>query len=390
MTRTAIGTVSSTRPVDVDGHGGVHPLDGAWSLDWWVGADDRWHVPAEEPTLRQQLVDAAPVVRSAVRVPGGDAVVHAYGVSGGGDPVVLDVVNESPAPFVAAFVVSGAAAVGSQSATVLVDGRPALRSLRPPAAWAISADGDVRERVVGGSAESGPLPARTDADCGLDAALLYPVAHRARLRLVVGDAPDLDLDAVPGPDAAARGWHALLRRGTRVELPDPGLAADLAAAQAAAVLAVRRTPADAAVVAALEEWGFDDEAAAGWDRLGWRARRAASARPARAPSWGDVLAARAAGPAELLLAARGLLVHEQPDEITLLAELPPGWAGHGVDVHDAPTRRGPVSFAVRWHGPRPALLWDAPDGVRLRAPGLDPRWSSAEGRGDALLAGRVA
>jgi hypothetical protein len=55
-------------------------------------------------------------------------------------------------------------------------------------------------------------------------------------------------------------------------------------------------------------------------------------------------------------------------------------------VHDAPTRRGPVSYAVRWHGTRPALLWDAPDGVELRAPGLDPSWSSSVPRGEALLA----
>jgi hypothetical protein len=48
-----------------------------------------------------------------------------------------------------------------------------------------------------------------------------------------------------------------------------------------------------------------------------------------------------------------------------------------------------VSFAVRWHADRPALLWDhQPRGGRpvdLRAPGLDPRWSSSEPRGEALL-----
>jgi hypothetical protein len=56
-------------------------------------------------------------------------------------------------------------------------------------------------------------------------------------------------------------------------------------------------------------------------------------------------------------------------------------------VHDAPTRAGPVSFAVRWHGERPALLWTAPPGVRLRAPGLDPEWASEVASGEALLAG---
>jgi hypothetical protein len=44
-----------------------------------------------------------------------------------------------------------------------------------------------------------------------------------------------------------------------------------------------------------------------------------------------------------------------------------------------------VSFAVRWHGPRPALLWTAPAGATLRAPGLDPEWSTSDPSGEQLL-----
>jgi hypothetical protein len=58
-------------------------------------------------------------------------------------------------------------------------------------------------------------------------------------------------------------------------------------------------------------------------------------------------------------------------------------------VHDLPTASGTLSFAVRWHGSRPALLWEVEgEGpVHLRAPGLDPAWSSTERRGEALLTG---
>jgi hypothetical protein len=47
---------------------------------------------------------------------------------------------------------------------------------------------------------------------------------------------------------------------------------------------------------------------------------------------------------------------------------------------------------VRWHGDRPALLWDlerraaAPTApVRITAPGLDPAWSTTDAKGETLL-----
>ena len=36
-----------------------------WSLDWWIGAEDRWHLPAEEAAVRQQLVGRQPGGRDA-------------------------------------------------------------------------------------------------------------------------------------------------------------------------------------------------------------------------------------------------------------------------------------------------------------------------------------
>ena len=62
-----------------------------------------------------------------------------------------------------------------------------------------------------------------------------------------------------------------------------------------------------------------------------------------------------------------------------------------VELHDAPSGAGRFGYAVRWHGERPALLWelvpDRPDRpVRIVAPGLDPAWSSTDPVGEALLA----
>ncbi len=75
--------------------------------------------------------------------------------------------------------------------------------------------------------------------------------------------------------------------------------------------------------------------------------------------------------------------------IDLLPEVPPDWFARPVDVRGFGTLWGRVSFSVRWHGRRPALLWERTGGhdrVELRCAGLDPSWSSVEQHGETLLA----
>jgi hypothetical protein len=374
---------------------GTVAVDGAgWSLSWWIGADDRWRVPARETAVRRTYPGGVPVVETAMRVPSGDARHRVYGAAPGA--FVVEVQNDSAAPFVVTFVVRGARAVDLDGPVVWVDGVPALVAPRAPSRWAVAtgtggSDATYAD-VAEGRASGEPFPGARDRRGRAEVALLHPVAHRTTLRtaLLTPDAPaGVDPLRLPGADTVTRGWSAQLDRGMRVELPDEVLVAAVRRARAELLLASGRHEAPAAEdVVALEDWGFDAEAAAAWERLPGRARRRASRRSSDPAGGADVERARAAGdgPA-LLLALRRLLVHEGADgTVTICAELPRAWRGGPLEVHDAPTRRGPVSYAVRWHGSRPALLWDVPEGVLLRAPGLDPAWSTAEPRGDALLA----
>ena len=84
--------------------------------------------------------------------------------------------------------------------------------------------------------------------------------------------------------------------------------------------------------------------------------------------------------------------HEaQTTGLRLAAHWPAAWLGQPVEVHDVPTRIGKVSWAVRWHGERPALLWEVvphrPDGAEpmVTAPGLDPSFAATGWRGETLL-----
>ena len=70
--------------------------------------------------------------------------------------------------------------------------------------------------------------------------------------------------------------------------------------------------------------------------------------------------------------------------------MPTSWLGNNFEIHGLPTSATTtVSFAVRWHGERPAVLWEqhATDGsstVELSAPGVDPDWRTSEASGETL------
>lgn len=82
----------------------------------------------------------------------------------------------------------------------------------------------------------------------------------------------------------------------------------------------------------------------------------------------------------------------EPARLRLAAHWPATWLGQPVEVHNAPTRIGAVSWAVRWHGERPALLWEVvphdPGAVapEVTAPGLDAAFTATGWQGETLLA----
>jgi hypothetical protein len=390
--RTTIGVLGGSRDATVDRSGVVSPRVAGWDLDWWIGADDRWRIPAREAAVRQHLVDGMPVVQTAMRVPGGDAIHRVYGapVADVGEVAVVEITNDSPAPFVAAFVVRGASSLDLDRAMVYADGRRALRTTRAPSRWAASVDGSTADIVTRGDASEAPFTLRQDRGARLVGAFLYPVAHRTTVRAVValardgvGDANPTDL---PDADSVARGWRAQLDRGLRVAVPDDALQRAIDSARAATVLAGQAWRVDPDVAAVLEDWGLDAEAAVALGRLTGRARRRLRRRAPARGTWNEVFTRAARPDAQLLHAVRAVIVREDADSIALLDDWPQPWIGAPIDVRDAPTRRGLVSCSVRWHGDRPALLWEGPDDTTFTAPGLDPGWSSSEARGEALLA----
>jgi hypothetical protein len=351
-------------------------------LQWFVAADDRWHIPAREAAVRQRRIDNAPVFETRVRVPSGDAVQRVWCVADGGGFTVIEIENESTLPFAVAF------------------SRGDVLSSRPPANVPI---------------EGIDLPAGS---------VVFPVGHHSTIRVALAHTAGVTRlpDNLSAPMQVARGWTSIIDRPGRILVPDESTVADIARLRAELALNVPTDPGDDAVaflidvgqlvrlgeradpwipdvadaVAAAARLDNSWDVAAALDSAAMVLARADETRALR-----DIAKMRSSAIAPLprVLApgiddSRALGWHEQrvaratsATTAELLAGgMPDAWLGANFEVHGLPI--GPsstVSFAVRWHGDRPAVLWEV-DGapVRLTAPCVDAGWSTTENKGEAL------
>src|SRR5918996_1156643 len=251
---TAVGNLDSPWEAIVDPRGLVTPWFDGWSLDWWVGADDRWHLPSRDVGIRQRLVGSSPVVETALRVPGGDVLERVYAVrrtsaEGGGELVVVEVENATSVPVALALAVR----------PYNPEGLSVIERLDLHGGTTVSVDGRVAPLLPGRPARGAPG---------------RPPGGRALPRGGGGPPPAYP-QALPPAEAVARGWQAQGARGLRLVLPDERLAAAVDANRRFLLLlhdGDEITPGpstyhrfwfrDAAyLLGALDRYGYHDEAA---------------------------------------------------------------------------------------------------------------------------------
>lgn len=247
---TLVGSLDSPHRAAVDGAGLVAPGRVGWSIDWWVGLDDRWIAPSREAAVRQRLLDGTPVVETVLRVQGGDVIHRAYGARVGPDAVVIEVENATPQPISLALAVrpydlEGATRIDEiavDGAEVTVDGRPALHLTRPPG---LVVPGGLELGDSFEALESGRAGRSSDAtvlthrcEGGLaNVALVVPVVHTTTVHAVVpmaADAPTrrrrapapppVEIDRIPPAEVVASGWRTQTDGGPTVTFPDGRLA----------------------------------------------------------------------------------------------------------------------------------------------------------------------
>ena len=195
-----LGTVGGAERAVIDPRGAVTPWPDGWSLDWWVGADDTWHLPSRAVGVRQRLVDDSPVIETVIRIPGGELVHRAWAVAAGegvpdGGAVVVELENASPVPVAVALAVrpfnplgrSPVTAITLDGTLVSVDGRPAMILPKQPSRVAVgSAAVDAVVPTVGGDAVSTWPESGARCSSGrASAAFLFPLPHTATVRVLL-------------------------------------------------------------------------------------------------------------------------------------------------------------------------------------------------------------
>lgn len=378
-----IGVLGRDWRASVSPWGAVEQWDDLGTLDWYVAADDRWHVPSAEPSVRQSLVEGTPVVETRLRIPGGDALHRVYAVADHGGLTVIEVHNDSPMPIAVAF--AGAPVLSARPPTDM----PLQGIELPPDAVAFPvghhatlvvalAHDSGRASALGGRLPSS-LPTAVQVSRGWLAAaerasrLLVPDANAAQA--VVRERCQLMLDGPADPRDAPvdflLGVGDLVRMGSVAEAWMPEIAD--------AVSSLPRSGGDAFLAAALD--AAERVALAAGERRAvtdLRRVRTKLVQPGTRPPTGSAV-----------VGVRGVVALERTiaDGTDLFpGGLPPAWLGQNFEVYGVPT--GPssaVSFALRWHGERPAVLWECSgDRVVLTSSGAAPGWSTSEHTGETL------
>ena len=395
----------------VNERGSIRLNDGSPALDWHIAADDRWHDPSTEPSVRQTRRAGVPVIETRLRIPGGDAIQRVYAVADAGGLVVIEITNESTLPIAVAFT------------------RPDVVSSRTPSPR---------------GAQGIELPAGS---------VVFPVAHGSTLRVALR-APDnvvanVDVERLPSFEQLQKGWLKAVEQAGYVIVPEGAVAPLVARLRSDALILSGHEIEDWAIGAGgdcandpvayiltlqellrMGEKLTGDSALIRFDHaarlaqcvetllkenkktpiLPWDVERALFAAQFVFARMGESRAADDVAATQLRLSSAAEPPNVMPTDIRAIAwveekmvamqrdgsvqifgrGIPRLWLGANLECHRVAV--GPlhtVSFGIRWHGEKPALLWEVagPAGIKLTAGKCDPTWTSVEATGETLLLG---
>lgn len=404
----AVGVRGAAWSADVSAWGDLFVEDQE-RLRWFIAADDRWYRPSRETTVRQREVSGVPVIETRIKVPGGDAVQRVYGVANFGGAIVVEIYNDSSLPFAVAF------------------DRGDISTMREPSPTGV---------------QGIDLPAGS---------VVFPVGHHATMRaaVLVGAGFDTanrrltaqEIESLPSFEQVERGWLGALQISSRVDVPNLSWSSVLTSQRCKVLLSNSAELAESSDINLVVDLLLDraervrlgdkpaqwvDEVAVATERIlkqcaktqsvqwfeerallgaGMVLNRAGESRGlqdfvsvwsrlAEAGRISDLALAspEIAGTVRQIAWIESQLVAQRRDGVIEICPcgIDKSWLGVNFECHKLlASPEHLISYAVRWHGEKPALLWeiDGPVGTKVAASAIDRTFSSTEMRGETLLSG---
>ena len=401
-------------------------VDGKERLRWFVAADDRWYRPSRETTVRQREISGVPVIETRIKVPGGDAVQRVYAVANFGGTIVVEIYNDSSLPFAVAFDRGDIAAMREPSPTGVQGIDLPVGSVVFPvghhatmrvAILIRDLERNLERKISAQELES--LPSFEQVERGWLAALR--VASRVdvpeaswggilttqRCKLLLSGDGGATSDGVSS--SGDEFVDLILDRAERVKLGDkPDQWVDEVAAATESVFRrcaknrdtkwydERAIMSASMVLHKAGETRGQKDIAETWSRVvsdvvgtgAFGSRLDVGAEIAR-----DQLASFS-GVRQIAWVESQLVTQRRDNVIEICPRgIDAAWLGANFECHRlVASAEHLISYAVRWHGDKPALLWeiDGPPGARVAASAVDGTFSSTEMRGETLLSGFVA
>lgn len=404
--------------------GDVHFFDGSEPISWAIAAEDRWHFPEQESSTRQTRVSGTPVTETRVRVPNGDVVQRVWSASLRDEvsAVLVEFTNDSPLPVAISL---------SRSDVVTPRSYHRLDSTQRP--WPSEDRGIDRPPLViplGHRSSMRVALARTGivSEIDVDAFPDWEAVVRGWVNITDGasrvEVPDL-IDGVPLEDlvriqrsnvALASpevvhgsiddeiAWLVAHRELVRMGLASADVPQIVTTLERLLRIVrkqrnLRSEIADALRSGAILLASSDSRAYRDLERAVSRTLHkrglAASKDVDFVRSLGSVRGVALRDNSnersvanDLISAVEGDLAWwSARDEVMLVTDgFDETRLGVNIEAHRIPAGSGrTISLAIRWHGERPAVIWevDGPPGLLLRS-GVDPHWTSVESKGEAL------
>ena len=395
-----VGIRGGSWHAQVNERGSIRPSDGSAPLDWFVAADDRWHDPATEGTVRQERRGGLPLIETRLRVPSGDVVQRIYGVVNDGLLLVVEFENQSVLPVAVALTrgdvlsqrppsTSGVQGITLPAGSVVfpIGHKSTLRI-------ALASGGHSLTKLPEGLADFAQLQRGWSTAIEHASRLVLPdstisdTIARTRADILITGANDIDAMA-SDPVVCILTLHEMHRMGEKIESHIVELASAVESIFASNSRA-KKVAWDVERALFAAQWMFE---AVGEKRAGGDVARSQARLAEVSPEDLEQVFA-----AEMPVGVRGIawleeqLVSPRRDgSVALFANsIPRKWLGLNIEAYSVvvdATRT--ISCALRWHGDLPAMLWEVagPPGVHLSAGKCDPTWSSNVPTGEALLAG---